>query len=176
MPEAALREGIINALLHRKYTIPGPIKIAVFDDRCEVFSPGCFPGLVEPANLGDGITFLRNPTLVKLARKISLVESLGTGIRLILDSCSAAGLREPAFVEGADYVKLILYFPTGRPAGLGDDDAILHLVKVQGRASTKQVAKYLQVSRNTANRRLRELYESKKLERSGRGPGTYYHL
>src|SRR5262249_50862983 len=43
IPEDALREAVLNALMHRKYNIPGAIKIAIYDDRLEVFSPGCFP-------------------------------------------------------------------------------------------------------------------------------------
>lgn len=174
IPEEALREGIINALIHRKYTVPGPIKIAVFDDRCEIFSPGCFPGLVEHTSLGDGVTFLRNPTLVKLARKMSVVESLGTGIRLIIDSCTKAGLPHPEFIEGADYVKLILRFPIGRPPHLSDDEAILYLTKAQGSTSTQEVAEYLKVSKNTASRKLRKLLLKNLLKKHGKGPSTRY--
>ncbi len=78
IPQIAIREAIINALVHRKYSIPGAIKIALYDDRLEIFSPGNFPGLVDVNNLGDGTTYLRNPHLVMLARKMKLVEKLGS--------------------------------------------------------------------------------------------------
>ena len=61
IPKVALREAIINAVLHRKYSIPGAIKIAIYDNRIELFSPGDFPGLVDLNSLGDGTTYLRNP-------------------------------------------------------------------------------------------------------------------
>ena len=47
-----LREAIVNALLHRKYSIPGSVKIALYDDRLEIFSPGNFPGIIDINNLG----------------------------------------------------------------------------------------------------------------------------
>lgn len=77
VPDIALREAIINAVIHRKYFIQGATKIAIYENRIEIFSPGEFPGLVSIDNLGDGTTFLRNPALAKLARKSKLVEKLG---------------------------------------------------------------------------------------------------
>jgi predicted HTH transcriptional regulator len=76
IPEDALREAIINALIHRKYWIPGSVKIALYDDRLEIFSPGNFPGLMNIHHLGDGITHLRNPHLARMARRLGLVEKL----------------------------------------------------------------------------------------------------
>ncbi|HEV2523599.1 MAG TPA: RNA-binding domain-containing protein, partial [Gammaproteobacteria bacterium] len=87
IPEEALREAIINAIVHRKYSIPGAIKIALYEDRIEIFNPGNFPGLVDINNLGDGTTYLRNPIIAKIARKLGHMEQLGTGISLIMASC-----------------------------------------------------------------------------------------
>lgn len=62
------RKRIKNSLIHRKYWIPGSVKIALFDNRLEIFSPGNFPGLIDFDHLGDDTTYLRNPHLAKLAR------------------------------------------------------------------------------------------------------------
>lgn len=86
IPEEALREAILNALIHRKYTIPGATKIALFEDRLEIFNPGGFPGLVSLENLGDGTTFLRNRVVARIARKMRLMEKIGSGIRLIFEA------------------------------------------------------------------------------------------
>lgn len=83
VPAEALREAILNAVIHRKYSIPGAIKIALYDNRLEIFSPGNFPGLVNINNIGDGTTYLRNPIIAEVARKLNYIEQLGTGINLI---------------------------------------------------------------------------------------------
>ncbi len=92
-----MREAVMNALIHRKYTIPGATKIALYADRLEIFSPGGFPGLVSVSNLGDGTTYLRNHVVANIARKMKLVEKIGSGIRLIFDSCRDAGLKRPRY-------------------------------------------------------------------------------
>jgi ATP-dependent DNA helicase RecG len=51
LPQEALREVILNAIIHRDYFLPGPTKIAIFDDRIEIFSPGTFPGPLNSSNL-----------------------------------------------------------------------------------------------------------------------------
>jgi ATP-dependent DNA helicase RecG len=76
IPMAALREALVNALIHRKYIIRGAVKVALYEDRLEIFSPGSLPGLMSLKNLGDGTTFLRNPTLAKIARKLRLIEKV----------------------------------------------------------------------------------------------------
>jgi len=57
VPDNALREAIINALIHRKYSIPGAVKISLYEHHLNILNPGCFPGLVDLENLGDGTTF-----------------------------------------------------------------------------------------------------------------------
>ncbi len=175
VPEAALREAILNALVHRKYTIPGAVKIAIYDHRVEFFSPGCFPGLVDLNHLGDGITYLRNPVLVKLARHMKLIESLGTGIRLIFDSCYKAGITPPVYHDEGDFVKVIFYF---RPnlEQKSEKDALLALMQSVTQITAGEVAAYLGVSRNTAIRKLNALVQTQHIIKVGQGPGVVYKV
>ena len=176
IPHEALREAIINALIHRKYFIPGAIKIAVYDDRVEVFSPGGFPGLVDVNHLGDGTTFLRNPNIARLARKLGMVEKMGTGIKLIFDSCKKAGLRIPEFHEEGDFVKVIFFFQPSKQPEISDEESILELAKLRTELNITEVMNYLGVSRNTATRKLNRLIKQKKLLRKGKGPSVRYIL
>jgi ATP-dependent DNA helicase RecG len=57
IPEIALREIIINAIVHRDYQLAGPIKIAIYDHQVEIFSPGNFPGPLKTTQL-ETIKFL----------------------------------------------------------------------------------------------------------------------
>ena len=168
IPIDALREAILNALLHRKYNIPGAIKIAIYDDRLEIFSPGCFPGLVDINNLGDGITYLRNPVLVRLARYMGLIETLGTGIRLIFDSCYKAGIKAPVYHDEGDFVKVIFYFQPYLE-NKSDMETILALIQSTKQTTAAEVADYLGVSRNTAIRKLNSLVQKNRLTKVGKG-------
>lgn len=174
IPAEALREGIINALIHRKYSIPGATKIAVYDNYLEVFNPGCFPGLVDINNLGDGTTYLRNPIIARLAHKMGLIEKLGSGIRLIFDSCKKAGLKAPKYNEDGDFVKVTFSFELEKNIQRTDQTAILQLASVKGEFVINDVVRFLKVSRNTATRKLNKLIKENKLIRYGKGPAVKF--
>ena len=174
IPKEALREGIINALIHRKYFIPGAIKVAMYEDRLEIFSPGSFPGLISIENLGDGTTFLRNPTIAKIARKYKLIEKLGSGIKLIFSSCKEKGIRKPVFNEDGDFVKLIFYFEKELADELSDEEKIVQLGKSFGEVRIKDLIERIGFSRNTATRRMNALIEKQIFERKGKGAGILY--
>jgi len=176
IPEVAFREAIINALIHRKYSIPGAVKIAMYDDRLEIFSPGSFPGLVDIYSLGDGTTYLRNPNLARIARRLGLVEKLGTGIRLMIESCKKHKIKKPEFIEGADSVKVIFYFAPNADIYTDDVDKLLVLFSIKSHVTIQEVAQYLDVSRNTATRRLNALIETGKITRTGKGPAVKFML
>lgn len=176
VPEIALREAIINALIHRKYWIAGATKIALYDNRLEIFNPGNFPGLFDLNRLGDGTTFLRNPNLARIARRFGLVEKLGTGIRIIMESCHKVGLRKPEYIEGADSVKVIFHFLPEENIFSADDEKILKLFYMRNEVKLSDVAIYLNVSRNTATRKLNQLIELGKIARHGKGPAVQYVL
>jgi ATP-dependent DNA helicase RecG len=174
IPEDALREAIVNALIHRKYSTPGAVKIAIYENHLDIFSPGCFPGLVDLENLGDGTTFLRNPHIARIAHRMSLVEKLGSGIRLIFDSCKASGLKQPQYMEGEDSVKVTFFFERIRRVDQSDENAIASLIETHPEVSIAEVMKYLNVSRNTATRKLNNLVNQKRLIRVGKGPSVRY--
>ncbi|MCH9612391.1 MAG: hypothetical protein S4CHLAM102_08810 [Chlamydiia bacterium] len=176
IPSIALRESIINALIHRKYSIPGAIKIAVWEDRVEIFSPGGFPGLVDINHLGDGTTYLRNPNIARIARKIGLVEKMGTGIKLMFESCRRARLQLPEFHEEGDFVKVVFSFKRVPSHDQSDELLILKLAKRLPEISVSEVMEYLGVSRNTATRKLNTLLKRKQLHRRGQGPSVKYIL
>lgn len=176
IPEEALREAINNALLHRKYTIPGSIKIAVYENRIEIFSPGQFPGLVDINNLGDGTTYLRNPTLVRLARHFGLIEKLGSGIRLIFSSCAKAGISKPTYYENGDFVKIVFHFEAAINKEESHAELILSLFRFKSEISILDITTQLKISRNTATRYLNQLIQKKAVIRTGKGPSVRYLL
>ena len=142
------------------------------EDRLEIFSPGSFPGLISVENLGDGTTFLRNPTVAMLARRYKLVEKLGSGIRLIFDSCAKAGLRKPTYSEDGDFVKLTFFFEYELEEKLDDTQKIIKLGQQMKELRIKDILERVDISRNTATRKINALIEKGIFERKGKGAGT----
>ena len=84
IPEAAFREAIANALIHRVWDINSHIRVSMFDDRIEVVSPGGLPaGITAEEYLSGKLSILRNRNLANVFYRLGLVEIFGTGITRI---------------------------------------------------------------------------------------------
>ncbi len=106
LPEEALREVLVNALAHRDYTVPAPVRIFIFDDRVEVRTPGGLPNTVtiEAIRLG-AIHVLRNPTIYTLLGRLGLITGIGTGIYRTIQQVRKFAQKDPAlFLEGNEFV------------------------------------------------------------------------
>ena len=81
-PEAVVREAVVNALVHRDYSIAGTdIMLTIFSDRLEIQSPGRLPNTVTPEGMRAGLRYARNQTLVNLMRDYGYMEARGMGVR-----------------------------------------------------------------------------------------------
>ncbi len=85
IPDVVLREAVVNAIAHRDYTIEGPIRIIVYENRVEVRTPGKLSNSVtiESIKIG-GSHVLRNPTIYNLLYKMGMVTDLGSGVRRMI--------------------------------------------------------------------------------------------
>ncbi len=83
IPTAALREAVVNALVHRDYTIASPVRIFVLSDRVEVHSPGRPPNSVDIEAMRAGVHVTRNPHIYSRMTEAQLATRAGTGIRRI---------------------------------------------------------------------------------------------
>lgn len=85
-PMLAVRELIINAVIHRDYSLQGKdIKIAIFDDMLEITSPGTIPPSIDLNNLSSGQSEIRNKTLGPIFKELQLIEQWGTGFQKLSD-------------------------------------------------------------------------------------------
>lgn len=84
-PEIALREAILNALIHRDYRLTGRPSVRIYDDRLEVWNPGGMPVQLSLEHLAQhgGVSFPRNPILAASARSLGLIDQIGRGLPLI---------------------------------------------------------------------------------------------
>jgi ATP-dependent DNA helicase RecG len=178
IPEAALREVLLNALIHRNYHIPAPTKIAIYDHHLEIFTPGSFPGPLNVNKLTQGITFLRNPIICRFFRELGLIEKLGSGFITLFQSYQNAKLIPPTVIEGENYIKCVL--PRKRvheminPEKMTENEKIMILVDQVEKLSLKVLIEKFGISRSTAQRRLKDLVRTGSLERIGAGRSVQY--
>lgn len=115
-PAECLREVLVNAIAHRDYTVAGPIRLLVFDDRVEVRTPGGLPNNVRVEQLPAGVHVTRNPTLYNLLLKRGLVTDAGSGIPRTIRLLREANGTEPTLtIEGGEFVVALPRPP--RPLG-----------------------------------------------------------
>jgi predicted HTH transcriptional regulator len=107
-PFEALREAVVNAVVHRDYSRVGEsIRVFYYSDRVEIHSPGLLlPGItVRQMQRGDVTSKLRNPILATLLRDIpGYMERIGSGVRFMLDETKRMGLPPPQFREMSEFV------------------------------------------------------------------------
>lgn len=108
IPEAAFREAIANALIHRAWDIASQIRVLMFDDRIEVISPGGLPSrITEEEYLSGKLSVLRNRNLANVFYRLGFVEIFGTGITRI-KHLYEEGLIKPDFEVSENTIKIVL--------------------------------------------------------------------
>lgn len=109
IPPDAIRELIINAMVHRSYLDHGTIQVAVYDNRLEITSPGKLPMGQTMERIKEGYSKIRNEALAHAFAYMNLIEHWGSGIPRIIYKVKAAGLREPEFIGGKIDLRINIY-------------------------------------------------------------------
>ena len=130
IPPDAIRELIINAMVHRSYLDHGTIQVAVYDNRLEITSPGKLPMGQTMERMKEGYSKIRNEALAHAFAYMNLIEHWGSGIPRIIDKVKAAGLREPEFIGGEVDLRINIY--RGQIDGTVDLEASNTAVKPPG--------------------------------------------
>lgn len=175
VPEDAWTEGVVNAVVHRSYSLAGDhIRVDVFDDRIEIESPGRFPGLVDPVDPRHISRFARNPRIARVCADMRFGQELGEGIRRMFEEMHAAGLADPVYVQSAATVRLTLSaVPVDRalearlPTRSRD---ILEILRTAGQLGTGEIVDAIDMGRPSVIRRLRALEEAGLIDWSGNSP------
>jgi len=106
-PIRAIRELLLNALIHRQYEASGPIRLHWFDDRIELQSPGGLYGEATPENFPERNAY-RNPVLAESLKVLGYVERFGRGVRLAQRALQANGNPPAEFKFDPHYVHVVL--------------------------------------------------------------------
>lgn len=172
VPPVALREALVNAVVHADYSQRGaPIRLAVHDDRVEITSPGLLPPGLTLADLERGVSRVRNRVLGRVFHALGLIEQWGSGMGRMRRAMRDAGLPAPAFTEIGLSFRVEL--PTERvaePVADGRDEIILDLLAERGPLSTSEVAAVVGISDRATRTRLRHLVERGAATEIGSGP------
>ena len=195
VPAKALREALVNALVHRLYVKRGSsVSLAIYDDRVEIINPGMFPSNLTMAELRAGNkSEPRNPTIARVMYSRKTVETWGRGIKLMLDECAKANLPEPQIVAEGGYTKTVFMRPVaGSKGGVRTSDSdlsrevneanrevnevnqrILQILRSAPRCTIPVMAQMAKVSRATIDRAIKTLKEQGRIRRVGRTRGHW---
>jgi predicted HTH transcriptional regulator len=174
VPPVAVREAIINAVVHADYAQKGaPIRVAIFDDRLEIENPGLLPFGLTLEDLPRGISKLRNHVIGRVFHALGLVEQWGSGIQRMAAACRDAGLAAPVLEEIGTRFRVTLRFDRiGRPALDETEDAILRLLRDGRGHLTSEIARTIRLTPRAPRTRLLRLVERGLVREVGTSPQT----
>ena len=183
-PEEAVREALLNALVHRDYSFSASTLISLYSDRLEIISlGGLVPGLSLEAVM-IGASQPRNEKVAALFYRLRLIEAYGTGISKIISSYQGTGF-EPLFESTQGAFKVVL------PNTNGDSDTnayvrrdsegerfspIIDLFSEKGEITRRDVEKAMEISTTYAVNTVNEMVKKGLIVKIGKGKNTRYKL
>ena len=172
--EAAFREAITNALIHRVWDVDSQIRVSMFDDRIEIVSPGGLPsGITEEEYLAGKLSVLRNRNLANVFYRLGFVEIFGTGITRI-KQLYAEALIKPDFEVSENAIKIMLPI-FEKNVDLTEDEIVIY--KLLSKTMLKpisEVAPYVPFGKSKTTKLLKEMCQKGVITVEGKGKGTKY--
>ncbi|WP_214084082.1 ATP-binding protein [Methanoculleus sp.] len=187
IPDRALREALVNALMHRNYRSNKPIQIIHYNNRLEITNPGY--SLVPVENLGEPGSYPRNPKIADILHDLNYAEIKGRGIALMRKLMEEANLSPPKFNSDRDrdlfHITLLFHhflaesdinwLTPFKDLHLRDPEVIiLHTCKNSGRITNKRCRELTGLDTNQASSLLKRLRNIGLLSSCGKGCATYY--
>lgn len=181
-PEVAVREALLNSLVHRDYSFSASTIISVYADRIEFVSIG---GLLTGVSLDDvmmGLSVCRNTKLANVFYRLQLIEAYGTGMRKIMGAYQGTG-KTPQIETTDNAFKIVLpnlnadAVPAPKVMSEEEKQAqVIRLIEAQGAVTRRDVETLLNVSQTTTGRILKQMLQNGQLQQQGKGKNTKYTL
>lgn len=179
-PEDALRETLMNSLVHRDYSFSASTLVSIYDDRIEFVSVGGLPTGITLDDIMLGLSVCRNPKLAAIFYRLQLIEAYGTGMPKIMKAYAGTGLEPKIEVTNNAFkitlpnrnaVKATDSVPNERKS---NEEKILDLIAQNGYVVRSDVDQLLDVSQTTASRILKRMVTDGLIYQDGRGRKTKY--
>jgi len=159
-PEEAIREIVLNAIIHRDYNSMGNTLVSMYDDSIEISSPGTVIEDISKSDLMKGVSFPRNRYLSEIFYRLGLVETYGTGIPRVMKIYEGRG-RTPEFDIDGSMFRVTLY-------------SIRRVVGDNGTFTRSEFEKNAKVSKSKARQMLNLMLERGEIKIEGNGKSTRY--
>lgn len=199
IPMVALRESLVNALIHRNYVNHGrDIKVGVYDDIVNIVSPGSLPSNITIEDIFNGRSEARNRVIAHIFKELGLIEQWGSGINRIINACKEQGLPTPKIEEQNDFFNVEIMRPKIessvtnneqskvtdydrlRPIATDYDQLSLEEKKVlmylldNEKISRKQAVNLLKIGDTKVKEIFNSLLSKTLIQRNGQGRSTFY--
>ena len=176
IPEAAFREAIANALIHRVWDVDSQIRVSMFDDRIEVVSPGGLPsGITEDEYLSGKLSVLRNRNLANVFYRLGFVEIFGTGITRIKQVYSEASVK-PSFEVSENAIQIVLPVYEESTNLTEDEKVVYKLLSRNMLKSMSEIAPYISFGKSKTTKLLKDMEQKGVIAIEGKGKGTKYRI
>lgn len=178
-PDMALREALLNCLVHRDYGFSASTFISIYDNRIEFTSlGGLLPG-ISKEDILLGLSVCRNRKLANIFYRLELIEAYGTGL-LKIQNAYKGSLYKPEIMTSPNAFKLILpqlqetEQVEAEPPLRTKEEIVLNYLSGHEAVTRKEVQNLLQVSQATAVRVMKNMTEQNLIRKQGKGKETRY--
>ena len=200
VPKAALREAVLNAIVHKDYATGAPLQIRVYVDRLKIWNPGELPDNWSVENLlGEHASRPLNPSVANAFFRAGAIEAWGRGVRRILDECREAGVPKPSlryqpgdfwieFTFSPEYMASTSAGERGKEAGVKStvksgvksseksSEKVIALMRVEPAITITSIAKRLKVTPRAIEKRISRLKADGAIRRVGPDKGGHWEV
>ena len=183
VPEPALREAVLNAIIHKDYASGTPVQISVYDDKLMIWNPGQLPPDWTVAKLkAKHSSQPYNPDIANAFFRAGQIEAWGRGIERIMEACRQAGVAEPAFEYETSGLWISFAFPPAVPVDTEEKtrektrEKILRLMRENPHISTDELAGTLGITRKGVEWQVNRMKKEGVLKRIGGDKGGHWEV
>ena len=181
-PEIALREALLNSIVHKEYSYSSSTLISVFDDKIEIVTIGGLTKGLSEDDIMLGVSILRNRNLANIFYRLKLIEAYGTGIPKIIESYNEYNVK-PKIEISSNAFKITLPNTLKEKSSskleknLSDKEyLIVNMLKENEYIKRTDIEKNLSISSSMAIKLLRNMVDNLVIEKIGKGKNVIYRL
>ena len=174
----ALREAVINAIIHNEYTNGIPPVFEIFADRFVITSSGGLPQELNQTEFFDGISAPRNKELMRVFKDVKLVEQLGSGVQRILKMYDRNIFKfSPNFLKVSFPIENVGENVGEKPLKLNNTQKrIIELIQINGDITQIEIGEQLNITTRTVGRNMKKLQDSNIITRVGSDTQGYWKV